>query len=328
MFYIEILKQSWLNTWKNKYLWFFGLFAALLGNGGEMDIVYRGFSLNANQELFVGWKHIVQTGVFHKETLTNIKNLALNEPLALFVVISLLIFLLALIAFLTWLSVVSQVAIVKSSEKFLQKKKSNFQLMLNIGIKKFIPAFVLNFLIKILLYILFILASLPIMANYFGNNIMLNSALFITMFLLFIPLSVAMSFIIKYAISYLVIKDKTLKQSIIMGIRLFANNWLISLEMAFILFLFSITTGLFLIFLFLILAVPFLFFAVLLSGMAINFSFWFIAGIVLILYIIIVMYIGSVLAVFQTSAWSLLFIKLSNKKGESKLIRLFPKKIL
>ncbi len=34
--YRDILGQSLKSAWHNKYLWFFGLFAALLGNAGEL----------------------------------------------------------------------------------------------------------------------------------------------------------------------------------------------------------------------------------------------------------------------------------------------------
>jgi hypothetical protein len=37
--YRSILKRAWEISWKFKYLWFFGLFAALLGNGGEFEII-------------------------------------------------------------------------------------------------------------------------------------------------------------------------------------------------------------------------------------------------------------------------------------------------
>ena len=40
-FYRNILKQAWKITWRNKYLWWLGIFAALLGNGGEFEILFN-----------------------------------------------------------------------------------------------------------------------------------------------------------------------------------------------------------------------------------------------------------------------------------------------
>ena len=46
--YRDVLSQAWKNTWQNKYLWFFGLFAALLGGWGDLEIVFRG--LNGSEQ--------------------------------------------------------------------------------------------------------------------------------------------------------------------------------------------------------------------------------------------------------------------------------------
>jgi hypothetical protein len=47
--YRSIFRQAWAITWQYKYLWFFGFFAALLGNGGEYEILSKGLRGDMSQ---------------------------------------------------------------------------------------------------------------------------------------------------------------------------------------------------------------------------------------------------------------------------------------
>lgn len=325
MSYREILKKSWQNTWRNKYLWFFGLFAALLGNGGEIDIIFRSFNTDSRQELFLGWNRMMETGFFSKGVFSGIGKIAHEDPFSLFLALSVLFLLVVLGAFLVWMSMVSQAAIVNNSSKNDGKKKVDFKEGINAGIKNFIPVFALNLFSRVAIYILFVLISLPILTNSSKSDVFLNSILFMIAFLIFIPLSIVVSFIVKYAIAFTVVKGKKISESIKMGWELFVNNWLISIEMAFVLFFINLLVGFSLIMLFLVLAVPFMFFALLFSQLALYFNFWAIVLAALILFLFIAALIGSALATFQISTWTMLFVELTGKKVESKLNRLFAK---
>ena len=63
-FYRTILKQAWSLTWRHKYLWWFGIFAALLGNGGEFEILFNNVGANPGQALFPAWQRIISTRFF------------------------------------------------------------------------------------------------------------------------------------------------------------------------------------------------------------------------------------------------------------------------
>lgn len=325
MLYREILKKSWHNTWSNKYLWFFGLFAALLGNGGEIDVIFRGFNTGSKQELFLGWHRIMETGIFSRGAFRGMGKLAANDPFSLFLALSIMILLIVLGVFLVWMTMVSQAAIVNNSSKIDVKKKTDFKEGVDSGIKNFLPVFGLNLFSRAAIYILFVLISLPILTSVSKANFMLNSVLFLIAFLIFIPLSIVVSFIVKYAIAFTVVKGAKFGESIKMGWNLFVENWLISIEMAFILFFINLLVGLFLIILFLVLAVPFMFVILLFTQMALYFNFWAITVAALILYLFIAAVVGSALATFQISTWTMLFMELTGKGLQSKLNRIFAK---
>ena len=102
-FYRNILKQSWRLTWRNKYLWVFGVFAAFLGNGGELEILFNNLGGDPGQALFPSWQRIASTGVFSWHTYANIGNLLKNDTLNMIIFLLMALLVLACLVFLVWL---------------------------------------------------------------------------------------------------------------------------------------------------------------------------------------------------------------------------------
>lgn len=319
--YRGVLSQGWRNTWRNKYLWFFGLFAALLGSGAEFRMMSEA---GTEQTLFPALKQIAATGVFSLEAVANIGKLIVRDPASVIMVFLVFLLIGIIFLFLIWLSVVSQAALVNSAADFKNDKTHNFRKGLDAGIRNFWPVLGLNALLKISIFLVFLVLSFLLLGA--GSTGIMSSFLFIMFFVLFIPVVVIFSFIVKYAIAYLVIKEEGFLSSLKSGWRLFVNNWLISVEMAFILFFVNFLAVVALALLLLVLAIPFLFIMVVFSGLALSFNFWFLFIASSVLYIILAMWLGAVLSTFQVSSWTILFIELVSRGGVSKLVRLFSGK--
>ncbi len=324
--YRNILSRAWQITWRSKYLWFFGLFAALLGNGGELEVIFRGFSGDMSQGLFPALRRFAETGIFSKQAIANIGQLVLEDPISLFFVLAVFLILVILICFLIWLVIVSQAALVNNSANIIAGKNHDFKQGIEAGMKKFWPVLGLNLLIKIIIYLVFVLLSLPVIFSIGQSSFIKANLLFVISFLIFIPVGIVLAFIIKYAIAYVVIKGSQFLEAIKLGCQLFVKNWLISLEMAFILFFINFLVGFCLLLLFLVLAVPFLFLALIFAQSALYFNFWVIIVLALILYLSIIILVGAGLAAFQISSWTGLFIELVSRGGMSKIVRIFDKK--
>lgn len=323
--YRDILGQAWQLTWNYKYLWFFGLFAALLGNGGELELIFRGLSGDYTQSFLPSLQAIAKTGVFSISTLGNIGNMLVSDSFTLLLVLGTILLLIFLSAFMIWLVMVSQAAIVNNAANGIAGKKHDFKGGLDIGMKKFWPILGLNVLLKLIIYILFVFLSLPAIIVFYQTDVTITKSIFIASFLVFVPLSIVVAFIIKYAVAYTVIKGSRIIQAIREGWILFVNNWLVSIEMAFILFFINFLVGLCLVFLFLILAVPFLFisFLVIKSGIIMNFGVLLLVA--MFFYLVIIAVVGSALATFQISSWTGLFIKLVGRGGVSKIVRMIER---
>lgn len=319
-FYRHILKKAWEIAIKNKYLWFFGLFTALLGNGGEYEIFLKTFSED-NQELFPNLNNLTSTGIFSAEGLRNTVKTAVTDPVNFSIVMGILLVSLVLVAFLVWLVIISQAALVNSSAKIIQNKKTTFRDSLAGGIDKFWPVFILNLINRGILIAILALLFLLIV-----KNSGLVSITYIISFIILIPLAIIFSFIIKYSVGYVVVKGQKLTAALQNGMRLFKENWIISIEMALLLALINFGLGFIAVIVILVLAIPFLFLAfVFLNFLGSMGGFLAVAVLGLIVFIGLIFTTGAIIATFQVSAWTGLFLELLNKGGVAKIVRIFGK---
>lgn len=317
--YRKILKQALKLTWENKYLWFFGLFAAFLGNGGDYQILAGLLGTEAARNLNFG--DLIATNVFSGQSIEALKRLMLEAPLSFAVTLFIGLAVLALVVFVVWLVIVSQSALVNNSAGLIAGKKTSFEEGVVVGGKNFWPVFALNIAAKILIALCLYLITLPVVLSYGRINPVLANLFYLIFFLILVPLALAISFIIKYAIAFKVIKGKNIGEAIQRGWELFVDNWLVSIEMAVALFLINFLFGLAVILLVLILAVPFLFLGLVLYYLTSFIGFWLVISLALLLFLAIVIVSGSILATFQVSAWTGLFVELTGKGGVSKIVR-------
>ncbi len=318
-FYRNILKQAWRLTWRNKYLWWLGIFAALLGNSGELDILLNNTGNNPGQALFSSWQSIFSTGVLSAKTFANIGNLLRDNTLNLIIVFIIALIALAFLIFLVWLVVVSQAAIVNNSAALLSQKKNSLRNGWEAGMLNFWPVLLINILIKAVVYLILLAVSLPavFLPASSGVKIFYVAALIIA-----VPLAVILSFISKYAVAYVVVNKHKVGSALKQSWRLFISNWLISVEMSIILFFINLLAGLAIVLTILTLAVPFMF-----LGLIFYYSFsaagsWLIAVLAFAGFLFIVIAGGAALSVFQITAWTSLFLELNKSRGASKLVRM------
>lgn len=320
--YRKIFKQAFSIAWNNKYLWFFGLFAALFidNSGFELFLQIAG---NEPSSLFNGFREVANTGLFTTSGLSNMFSLIATRPLFGITALLILLFILFLIIFLIWLVIVSQVAIVNNSAVLMSsRKKIGFQDGILEGNRKFWPILGLNALA-------FAVMALPIILESFNPSKIIPSAFYFFLFFLLILVVLVLSFIIKFAIAFLVIKKYDFKTSLAKGWDLFAKNWLISIEMALILFFIGLVGYFSIRFIFLPLLIIVSLFAAFLLFSLLSFSglfsfivFWIVyLGGYIASFILIILF-GAFLATFQIVSWTKLFIELTGKGGQSKIVRM------
>ncbi len=325
--YRDILKNAWNITWKNKFLWFFGFFAAFLGGTGGLEILTKNPSLSATDNILPGFS---KAKVFFSiESLRNLGNLFKEDTVLVIVFILLALIIFFLFVFFAWLSIVSQAALVNDSEELYAKnrkiKKLGIQKGIIVGIKNFWPVLGINVLSKLVIGIAFMIIALPIGYMAYKANFLLLSFSFILLFVLLISVAVIFSFMMRYAICYIVIKKQSITDALKNSFRLFKDNWLVSVEMAFLLVFISFLLFLCFMVVISIASLPLFFLSVVFYKMLSYIGFWFMMTITLVLLIVLLVVGGAILTTFQISSWTLLFVELEKKRTVSKVLRIFYK---
>ena len=323
--YRPILKKAWQITRKFKSLWFLGLFAAIFSGGGEFEILSRIIFNPVNdqgvmKEFMASFKSGLNDSLQAGGDLwTNFFNSLTTSPINLLSAILILVLAIIIALFFIWLSIVSQVGLIRNINLINQGKKTTINEGIDAGVEKFWPVLSVQVVYKIILLIIFILL---------GKELLLLVALktagtviHIIALVLFSLIILITSFIVRYQIFYIVLTKEKIMASLKSAWNLFTSNWLISLEMAFILFIVylvaayitAFATALFL-------AIPL---ALATYSQQIPMIFILLIGATAILAIFIITFLITALVnVFQWSSWTLLFDKISAGKTLGKIVKL------
>lgn len=319
--YRFFLKQAWSITKRYRYLWFFGIFASLTAIGGEYQIISQGLNNNPGGN-FISVGVFMLYNLFNPTFYAGIGSLAANNPAALWSLVTVLLLTLALIIIMVYLAIVSQAALVEHSAQIILSKKKKIGLNISDGLafgrKHFWNVLGLNISGNLIITFSFLIVSLPLIFLLITDTAILALA-YTLLFVIFVPISLSIAFIIKYAIAARVLENLSFVASLNKGWKIFQNNWLVSLEMALILFLINFAAGV------VTIATIFLFFLPLLV-ISLQLYLPLLTAISFILTMAAMLVAASILNTFQISAWTSLYIHLQEKKGLSKLERMFQRK--
>ncbi len=327
--YRSIFKQAFVTAWQHKYLWFFGVFATLLASNFEIELVNR--FLNRGETLFA-WQRWAALGIFNGQAWSNLLELARTDTSSF---ISLLVFILILIALfvaLLWISVVSQIALVSNANKAVAsgkltvaERRHDSSVGFQEGRKYFWKVLLLNLLVRLAVYGLAALTLIP--ALFRTSPGVVDNLLYLVFFIVFIAIALSLALIAKYAIAALVIKRQTLGESLVSSWNLYWNNWLLSLEMAFILFGLSVAASIVILLGLLIVAIPFALLYLLSFAVGTFWIYIIFVTLAIIASLGLIIIGGSIITVVQTTAWVSLYNQLLGRTQlASKLERTFGAK--
>ncbi len=321
-FYRSIIRQAFSITWQFKYLWFFGLFATLLASNFEIEFINR--FLNQGTNTIYGWQNLLS----YKSWSGLIELIRIDFTSFIGVLILLVVLVILAIAII-WLSVVSQVALINNGNKIfgnIRKASPERKHDVSIGFKEgkryFWPVLFLNIVIRIVVYALALATIAPFIIWSTSKGIVF-SLIYLIIFIVFFSFALSLALMARYAIATVIIKGKSFVEAIQYGWNLFWDNWLVSLEMAFILFAISLLGTFLILISVLIVAIPFiiLYVVTLMIGF---YPLWILMlTLTILLMTAIVVIGGSMVTVFQTVTWVGLYNQLIGQGATSKLERMF-----
>jgi hypothetical protein len=312
--YRPVLRKAWEITKRFKSLWLFGLFAVLVSSGGEYEIIMRAFYNPQNQGFWMslwegakaGWEEgiVFSGGNFFAGLWQSLITDSGTFMMGLFVLLSMIV----LVLLITWLAVSSQIALIKGSSLGAKGKKIQNDEALKFANVNFWPVLVIMIGLKIALFVLFAI---------FGWVLWLVAGLGITgqiisvlCFAIFIVLALIISFVVKYQTLFISLKKQKIIPALKSAWQLFLGNWLISLEMAFMMLGAYIVATVIWVFLVALLAgIPIVIIPLYLTSLpiALKIAVSALAG---ALAIVVIPVTTSVVTVFQWAGWTVLFERL------------------
>jgi hypothetical protein len=319
--YRIILSEAWRSTWTHKRLWFWGLFAGLLGNAGEYQLLLTAIDRTGAGEVVPGGAPgLFQTPPLTSQTTAGLWQAFTADAAATFVLLLIGLSIIAAAVFFVWLTMVSVVALVRSGTALAHGRRT---LTLSEGTaegqRHFGPVLVLYVFGRLVLWLL--LALLVLFGALAARDFLVGFPLFLVSFLLFLPALFVVSFVVRYAVMFVVLRERSILEALDAAATLFRTNWLVTAELAFFLFAINIVVGAGL-----ALLVGGFVFPIHLAALTMaNLSLvaWAIALELLaaLLFLALLFGVGSALGTFQWLAWTLLFDRLQEKGATSKLVR-------
>jgi len=187
--YLEIIKKAAGITWRNRYLWWFGLIILLSSTGGN----------------FFVWKK--EKDIQGQEVLDFVA--AHKEPI-IFAAVAL--FLLCLV--LGILGIIAKGGLIKSLNKVIENKKAGFRSGLGEGKKYFWRIFFIGIFSAIFILATLIVFMIPIGFLFYNKAYFLGGLLSFLALLIFIPVVFLVSFIRIYGYFYAILSDLPVGESL------------------------------------------------------------------------------------------------------------------
>jgi hypothetical protein len=324
--YRPIFKKSLEITWRNKFLWAFGFFAAFLSSGGVYDVIIKNWNTVTAKTIAVKNLLSIASPSFeyiHKTSgeiagKLNIYGFAAGLFIALFIMLALCV-----------MAFISQGGIIHAISAISLGKKTSWKKSFDVGLKHIFQILGVNLSAKILICLLLLSIGLPA-AVIFPEGSTWSGLTFFAIFIISIPLTLIVLFTMIYSVAGMVIQKHSLFKSIKEALKLLKNHWIISLEMALFLLFFSTLFGIAVSVGLVFVATPFLLLSAAMNlllgatGAAIVFT------VAIVFFIALVAILGSAFISFQLGCWTLLYNQLANQGGVSKIIRVLadlPKRL-
>lgn len=321
--YRVILKDAWNAVRRHKQLWVWGLFAALLGNAGEYQVV-----LTTLDRVSLGQPVPVLTSTFGgafptigSGMLFSLASTLSGDLFTTLLVVVAGLLLLACTFLFIWLTMVAVVSLIQSG---LALSRGDEVPSLSASVTSarhlFGPVLVLYVMGRIvttmfvMLVVLFGLLALA--------DVYVGLPLFVVAALVVLPAVFLISFVIRYALMFLVQKPMSILEAIQRAVRLVQANWLVTLELALVLFVINTLIGM---------TIALAIYGLVLPMFQGAFVLWAIGAasqamtmtiVAIVLFTIAVFGLGAFLGSFQWTAWTLLFRRLQERRSSlSKIIR-------
>lgn len=314
--YRDTLAAAWRVAWRRPWLWLLGLFAATMGNTGEYQMVLNAFDRLGDPGQTWWWPTAWSSAMAGSSVTT--------------LLTTLLVLLILLVVL--WLSVRSTNALFAASDSLLAGRPTSLRESWSQSAGRFWATLGLTLIGKILTGFLLLMAVAPlVLAIGTGSSRVAVIIGGVVSFIIFVPISIVIGFATKYGIAYAVLERRPFGHALADGWALFWRNWLVSLEVALVLFAIGAAASVALA------ATSIVVLTVIVSlntvlgttGLPVltgDAGFLALRILSSILVLPVVLVVGGILSSFQTAAWTAVFRYTSSQRAVPKLLRLLARR--
>lgn len=298
--YIEIIKSAWQITWKNRFLWWFGLLIALSSGPG----VNYGFNSGKKSDfddasiqkfaefISMHWQWII-TGI---------------------------IFLAVVVIVLIILGIIARAGLIKSIHYICKNNPGGFKSGMIEGKKYFWRLFFLGIIILVLIFASIFVLAIPVIflvaSKAYASGIFLG----FLAFLIFIPVMILVSFLKIFGHFYIVLGDLSMWNALEKAYELFQNNLLASIIMGLLFIPLGIFLMLVILAIIISLAVVFIAIGFMLYAIFGNIGAMISVAIGIICFLAIFVVMRSAYETFAQAAWYLFFSEIAKPKTEARIL--------
>jgi hypothetical protein len=302
--YLNILKRSWEITWNNRYLWWFGLFVALLNFSG-INFYFDSFEKNNGADF--------QKGKLAEFISQNTHLIAIGAIAILIIFIGFVI-----------LNILGRGALINSIGEKIENKFSGFKSGLAEGKKSFWKIFLISASLGLFLISASVIIVSPIVFLFYNGNYIAGLFMSLLAILILIPLIILSSYLKIFGYLYITLGKIGFWPSLENAYTLFRKNFWESIVMGLLFIPLSILLTMIMLMLIIPLIIVFIAFGFLIFFLAgkIAVIVWAILGIFAILAIIL--FVRSVYEVFSQSVWILFFYEIGKIKESESAVETEP----
>lgn len=290
--YIKVFRDAIKITWRNRFLWWFGLFVTL-GSIGNMNY---SFNRSKNPEF----------GRVIGEQFQNI----FQDHLSWLLLGAALVFLLLA------LRILGKGALIKSAHSIANNQLSSYRSGFKEGKKYFLRLIGLGIFLTFFLIVGMLVLATPVIFLFANGNHVVGVVLAIFAILILIPLVIIFVFLKEFSSFYIVLGDLKIFSAIESAYALFEKNILSSIIFA----LLFIPLGIIIMFLAIMLLIPLAIIFLVLGFISYLILSKIGAFIVLLLGVLVLVpafiFIRSIWEVFAQTAWVLFFQEIASPKSE------------
>lgn len=317
--YRQAVSHGWHIATRHPLLWIFGFFAAFLGQLGLMDFVVQ---MSLAQQQFAWYPLLFQWTDYLRGIIDAMIGYGFSGSQILWG-IWMLIFALGVVAFLAFISVSSQGALIHGIAQSIgvrKRKQINVAKAWHAGTGHFWRLFALAAIKKLAIGGLALLLGFSLYNAVIAGQHTGELTIYFLLYLVVSAIGVIVSLLTVYAAGYVVIEEYSFWDALHEAWYLFREHWLVSLEIGAMVLLANIVAHAVVLMLgvFILIEMAILWAIALAAGSALMWMLMMLLGGFVL--VIGMAFVGTLLSVFTTSMWTYLFMKMHHKGVKSRIL--------